>query len=290
MHVREGEPFERLAASPYANTLVRDLAVSFIAGTDFGKNGTPDVLSMAFTAKPFSSNGSLLPAEKEDMLLRLDRDVASLITFLDNELGKDQYLVVLTAATDSAPDHSSSGRAGVTTGVVEFKKISALLNLYLMAIHGQGKWVLGMHDHMVFLNRQLIAEKGLAIDEMQQLAARFLMDVAGIDRALPTHHLVFDINTETLLSNNLYPSRSPDLLISLQSGWQSAVTEAGTRQTGRSGNTPVPLMIRGWNVQPGAWFEPIEHRHITPLLLKQMGLVHPSILKAPLVPLFKPER
>jgi hypothetical protein len=114
------------------------------------------------------------------------------------------------------------------------------------------------------------------------------MDVAGIDRAIPTYHLVFDINTETLLSNNLYPSRSPDILLSLQSGWQSAVTVAGTRQTGHSGQTPVPLMVRGWNVAPGAWFEPVEHRYITPLLLKQMGIVHPSILKAPLVPLFKP--
>jgi hypothetical protein len=85
-------------------------------------------------------------------------------------LGKNQYLVVLTAAAGSAPDHSTSGQAGVTTGVVEFKKITALLNLYLMAIHGQGRWVLGMHDNAVYLNHQLIAEKRLAIEEMQQLS------------------------------------------------------------------------------------------------------------------------
>jgi hypothetical protein len=288
MNVREGQPFEPFAASPYANTLVRDLAVSFIAGTDFARNGTPDVLSLTFTARPFQSNGSILPAEKEDMLLRLDRDIASLISFLDNELGRDQYLVVLTAAATSAPDHSTSGKKGVTTGVVEFKKISALLNLYLMAIHGQGKWVLGMHDNMVYLNHQLITERGMAIDEMQQLAARFLMDVAGIDRAIPTYHLVFDIETPTLLSNNIYPSRSGDILLSLQSGWQSAVTPAGTRQTGHSGHTPIPLTLRGWQVTPGAWFEPLEHHYITPLILKQLGIIHPSILKAPLVPVFKP--
>ena len=288
MNIREGAPFQQFAASPYANTLVRDLAVSFIAGTDFAKNGTPDVLSLVFTARPFSSNGSILPAEKEDMLLRLDRDIASLITFLDNELGKDKYLIVFTAAASSAPDHSTSGKRGVTTGVVEFNKISALLNFYLMAIHGQGKWVLGMHDNTVYLNHQLIKEKSLAIDEMQQLAARFLMDVAGIDRALPTYHMVFDITTETVLSNNIYPSRSGDIILSLQSGWQSAVTRAGTRQTGHSGNTPVPLTIRGWQVTPGAWFEPLEHHYITPLLLKQLGIIHPSILQSPLVPVFKP--
>jgi hypothetical protein len=75
---RAVNPFQQFAASPYANTLVRDLAVSFIAGTDFGKNDTPDVLSIAFTARPFSSNGSILPVEKEDMLLRLDRDMSPL--------------------------------------------------------------------------------------------------------------------------------------------------------------------------------------------------------------------
>ena len=281
------EPFQKFAASPYANTLVRDLAVAFIAGSDFGKNGTPDLLSIAFTARPFSSNGSILPVEKEDMLLRLDRDIASLITFLDNELGKDQYLVVITAAAASAPDHSTSGKRGVTTGVVEFNKISALLNFYMMAIHGQEKWVLGMHDNTVYLNHRKIVEKGLAIDEMQELAARFLMDVAGIDRAIPTHNLVFDINTETMLSDNIYPSRSGDIIISLQTGWQSAVTPAGTRQTGHSGQAPIPLMLRGWNVASGAWFEPLGHQYITPLILKQLGIIHPSILKSPLLPVFK---
>jgi len=283
------ETFERLAASPYANTLVRDLAVSFITSNDFGKKNTPDILSLVFTARPFKSNGSILPAEKEDMLLRIDRDIASLISFLDNEIGSKEYLVIVTSAASSPPDHSSSGKTGVTTGIVEFKKTSALLNLYLMAIHGQGKWVLGMHDNYVYLNHKLILEKELKINEIQKEASRFLMDVAGIDRAIPTFNLILDINTDPTLSNNIYPSRTADIILSLQSGWQSAVTKAGTRQTSLSGKSPMPLILRGWKITPGAWIEPFNHQYITPLLLKQLGILHPAILNAPLIPIFNSE-
>ena len=192
-----------------------------------------------------------------------------------------------TSAAESSLDHSSAGKKGLSTGVVEYNKVAALLNLYIMATHGQGKWVLGMHDNSVYLNHQLIKEKGFSLKEMQEHAATFLLEVSGIERAIPTHDLIFQPETETLLAKNLYPTRSGDILLSLQSGWQSAVSKAGTRQTANSGNVPLPLIIRGWQVVPGAWLEPLEHHYITPLILKHMGIVHTSILKAPRVSLFK---
>lgn len=283
----EGKAFERLSRSPYANTLIRDLAVSLLASSDFGKDNAPDVLTLGFTASPFVSNGSILAVEKEDMLIRLDRDISSLINFIDSEIGRDNYLVIFTSAAESSLDHSSAGKKGLSTGVVEYNKVAALLNLYIMATHGQGKWVLGMHDNSVYLNHQLIKEKGFSLKEMQEHAATFLLEVSGIERAIPTHDLIFQPETETLLAKNLYPTRSGDILLSLQSGWQSAVSKAGTRQTANSGNVPLPLIIRGWQVVPGAWLEPLEHHYITPLILKHMGIVHTSILKAPRVSLFK---
>jgi hypothetical protein len=280
--------FNRLAGSPYANTLLRDFTVAFLASTDFGKNGTPDLLTITFTAKPYiKTNGVILPAEKEDLILRMDNDIASLIDFLDVEYGKNNYLIMLTAAANSAADATTAGKRGVTTGIVEYPKISALLNLYIMAIHGQGRWVLDINDSFVYLNRKMIEEKGLSINEIQELAALFLLDVSGIDRALPLHNIYFESNTEHILSLNLFPNRSGDIYITLKQGWQTTATANGTRQTGNSGQQVKPLILRGWNVSEGAWMQNVPQNQIIPIVLHQLGIYHPAAINSTNIPVFK---
>jgi len=61
----------------------------------------------------------------------------------------------------------------------------------------------------------------------------------------------------------------------------------GSRTFGNSGNSPLPLIVSGWHSDKGAWIEPFEHRHLVPLLLKQLGIVHPNILEAPEAVIFK---
>lgn len=54
---------------------------------------------------------------------------------------------------------------------------------------------------------------------------------------------------------------------------------AGLLET--AATVPLPLIVSGWYSDKGAWIEPFEHRHLVPLLLKQLGIVHPNILEAP---------
>lgn len=281
--------FRQFAGSPYANTLLRDFTVAFLSNSDFGKDNTPDLLTIGFTARPFvKTNGVLLPAEKEDMLIRLDGDIASLIEFMDVEFGRNNYLLILTAGASSAHDQSTSGRQGLNNGVVEFPKTAALLNLYLMAIHGQGRWVLDIHDNNVYLNHKLIDEKGLSLKEIQEISARFLLQVSGIERTMPTYDLLFDNHAETIYTSNLFPMRTGDIIITLSPGWQTPATEAGTRQSGRSGKNTLPFIIRGWNVSEGAaWLNNLPHYMVTPIILKQLGISHPSDFNVPDVPIFK---
>ncbi|WP_088654476.1 alkaline phosphatase family protein [Geofilum rhodophaeum] len=278
----------RRALSPgYANELTRDAAVALLAEGTLGRDPQPDVLSLGFSTGALESEYDLLSEEKKATLLHLDQVLAALLEFADRQVGRNNYLVVLTAARTPAADMGTSGRIGQTTGMVDFSKTSALLNLFLMAKHGQGKWVLDMHDNSVYLNRELIRQKGLSLQALQEETAGFLMEVAGIDRAWPLHHLLFGQTTDSSWNNNLYPSRSGDLLLRLQQGWHARPTAQGTRPYGNNGSSPLPLLVSGWQVAPGAWLQPFEHRHLSPLLLKQLGIIHPHILEAPLIQVFK---
>lgn len=283
----------RRALSPgYANELIRDAAVALLAAGTLGRDPQPDVLSLGFSTGALESEHDLLSEEKKATLLHLDQLLAALLEFADRQVGRNNYLVVLTAARTPAADMGTSGRTGQTTGMVDFSKTSALLNLFLMAKYGQGKWVLDMHDNSVYLNRTLVRQKGLHLQVLQEETALFLMEVAGIDRAWPLNSLLFAKDSALVADmqpwdKNIYPSRCGDVLLRLQQGWHSCLSENGTRQYGNNGNSPLPLLVSGWQVAPGAWLQPFEHRHLSPLLLKQLGIIHPHILEAPLIQVFK---
>lgn len=284
----DGYKYGKVAASPFANTLLRDFTVAFLVNTQFGYDETPDLLSVCFTTRPFiKTNGTILPAEKEDMILRLDSELASLVEFLDIDLGRDKYMIVLTAASNSAVDQSTHGLQGKNTGLFESNKIMSLLNLYLMAIHGQGKWVNGINDGVVYLNRTLIESKGLSVSDMQDSVSKFLLEVSGVAKAIPAYNLVKESHHDPLVSNNIFPLRAGDVYITLLPGWQTPLSALGTRQNGYAGQRSVPLVFFGWKTNAGAWVENVNSTSIIPIIMKNMGLTHPSVSNAPEVPAFK---
>lgn len=282
----DGFRFGKVAASPFANTLLRDFTVAFLVNNQFGYDETPDMLSVCFTTRPFiKTNGSILPAEKEDMLLRLDNELASLIDFMDVDLGRNNYLIVLTAASNSATDQSTHGLKGKNTGMFESPKVISLLNLYLMAIHGQGKWINGIYDNVVYLNRSLIESKGLSLKDMQESVAKFLLEVSGVAKAIPAYDLVLETRYDPLISDNLFPLRAGDVYVTLLPGWQTPVSASGSRQDGFAGQRAVPFIFFGWQTKAGAWFENVEATYLIPFLMKSMGLTHPSAGQTPDLPI-----
>jgi len=286
--MNDGGTFRKVAASPYGNSLLRDFIVAFLVNSKFGQDDIPDLLSVCFTTRSFTDVGnSILPAEKEDMLLRIDAEIASLIDFFDIEFGRKNYLIMLTSGASPPPDKSSFGKQGVTTGYFDGNKSMSLLNLYLMALHKQGKWVLGFNDGMIYLNRNLIEKEGLSLKEMQDSVSLFMHEFSGVAKALPLYDYQLNTHCDENINKNLFVRRTGDILISLHPGWQTTVTELGSRQIGTSGFQNLPFMFFGWNTEKGAWFDNIDAINLIPLLIKTIGLSHPKSFQNENVRVFK---
>lgn len=268
-----GSPYQKIAASPMGNTILRDAVVAYLANSNMGKDEVPDLLTISFTSKPFVNTSSFwLSAEKEDMLLRLDQDLASLVEFLDYEYQPENYLLVVTGASSAFEETLVAENLEAKGGVVEQNKMSALLNLYLMALHGQGKWVLGVYDYQVFLNRELINEKLLSLKEIQEKSALFVMEMAGIARAIPTYEMMLNTPQDEPFKSNFYPLRTGDIYYTLKPGWVSKHQETYGIQSDVSGNEYVPLIMKGWNIKPGVTVQKRNVKGLIPYLLEQMGL------------------
>ncbi|RME16791.1 MAG: alkaline phosphatase family protein, partial [Bacteroidetes bacterium] len=87
-----------LKYTPYGNSIVIDFAKECIINEKLGKNKMTDFLCMSFSSTDYIGHLYGTEAlELEDAYYRLDRDLNNFISFLDKNVGKDNYLIFLTA-------------------------------------------------------------------------------------------------------------------------------------------------------------------------------------------------
>lgn len=87
-----------LSSTPYGNNLTLDFAYAAIEGEKLGQRGETDFLAISFSSTDYIGHRFGPPSvEVEDTYLRLDQDLAKFFEYLDKTVGKDQYVVFLTA-------------------------------------------------------------------------------------------------------------------------------------------------------------------------------------------------
>ena len=90
--------FDILKGIPAGNSFTADFAKAAILGENLGKSEFTDFLAVSFSSTDYKGH-QFGPASKEieDTYLRLDKDIADLLSFLDKQIGKNKYTVFLTA-------------------------------------------------------------------------------------------------------------------------------------------------------------------------------------------------
>src|SRR5258706_321872 len=79
---------ELLKKTPFGNTMTKEFAIAVMKGEDMGSGHTTDFLSISFSSTDYVGHQFGVDAiETEDTYLRLDRDLAELLTFLKNTEG-----------------------------------------------------------------------------------------------------------------------------------------------------------------------------------------------------------
>ncbi|MCQ2230005.1 MAG: alkaline phosphatase family protein [Bacteroidales bacterium] len=245
------EKYARVAGSPYGNQMVRDMAASILLCGDYGKDDVPDVMTLQFTATPSCGHKiQPLDAETEDLLVQLDENIASLLKVIDHDIGMDNTLVVLTSAQGCYDVANTDTEHWKSWGTVSLNRTTALLNLYLMALHGQEKWVKNYASGEIYLNRDLCEKKHVSFDTLLIQSAEFMKQVTGIGDAIVAKHLTSIYSDSPVIAamrKNYNSRRSGDILLSLEPGWAEEQDD-GSELTQLWGQEYVPLVFYGWKV------------------------------------------
>lgn len=85
-------------ATPFANTYLTDFAISAMKGEQMGKDAICDFLTISYSTPDIVGHDyGPYSMELEDIYYRLDQNLANLFAALDKEVGKGNYVVMLTA-------------------------------------------------------------------------------------------------------------------------------------------------------------------------------------------------
>lgn len=270
---------EVLKTTPFGNDYLAELAVRAIEKEELGKDNITDFLTVSFSSTDYVGHTfGPRSMEIQDTYLRLDLTIASFLENLDKTVGKGNYLVFLTAdhAVAENPIYLKDRKYEVTN--ISSKDIFASMNKFSTDTFGTNL-VLSYSNFNVFLNRDLIKEKGLELAKVKQSFKEFLMSQFFVKRVYTQEDILTGSAQDYYLSfifKGYDVKQSGDLVILEGAGFLESIETGTTHGTPNSYDTNVPLLFYGWNVPKGESYKKEYITEIAPTLSKMLKITFPN--------------
>ena len=278
--------FERMLYTPAGNSAVLGLAKQAIAQYRLGADDTPDLLNICLdTPRRIAEAYGPESVELEDMYYRLDRDLADFLTYLFAQVRDGDAVVVLTSDHGSSPSFDAGPAPAERFNARQFEVI---VNGFLNVRYGMGNWVLGYEERSLWLNHNLIYERGLDLSEVQNEVATFAMQFDGVSHALSSTAMrtsYFGSGYARLMQNGFYPRRSGDVVLNLMPGWieeRDGVVSASGSMYGY--DTHVPLIFYGKGIAAQRVRRQVGMTAVAPTLARLAGIDAPTASDGEVLP------
>ena len=270
-----------LKRTPSGNGLVTELGMKILEEEQLGTDIYPDILLLQFTVKtPFEKTPALQSAEKEDIYLRLDKDIQNILQKIDAKVGLDKTLVFMFGNQTEVHSPIELGENKIPAGYFNADRSLALLSTYLMAVYGQEKWISGYYAKNIFLNKEKIAEKKLNYTDFQKTVIEFMLEFEGIQAAYPSSQVLTmggNSNSEMArLRNSTNKNCVGDIIITLLPGWMEVDNNNNPVGESNAIVSYTPLYFYGWKIKPQTVSVSYQTTDIAPTISRIMDIPMPN--------------
>jgi len=273
--------FSLFTVSPFANTLLTDLALEAMEKEDLGNRGHTDMLCISYSSTDIAGHAfGPYSKEIEDMYIRLDMEIERLLKALDKNYGKNGYVLFLTA------DH---GVVTVPQQLVDEKLPGGYLLLDSLIIRlkersmsvFQADLIENVANLNIYLNYDRIDSiQGLEKQKVIEVLTEELNNIPGIKKVVTGGGaLAHDDDKWVHLINLGYDShRSGDLIIVLEPGYlprssiDTAMHQGTSHGSGYSYDTHVPLLWYGSGIKKQEIYRPVLITDIAATLVHILNL------------------
>jgi hypothetical protein len=282
-HSGKTRPYDKIPASPWGNELIEGLAERALVGEQLGQRGSTDLLTVSFSSNDYVGHavGPDAP-EVRDMAIRTDQLIAKLFGVINDKVGLDKTIVVLSADHGVSSSPVTQQKRKLPGGNV-FADADDQVRVVLNQKFGSGEWTLpGASENAIYLNYQTLKTKKVSLAEATRVAADALLAVPQLhaSRVYTREQISMggrgDFITNAIL-NGFYPSRSADLIIVYEPNYIPGINATGTTHfSPYVYDNHVPVVFFGMGVKAGTYHRNITVNDIAPTLAAAMGVEIPS--------------
>lgn len=276
-----------LTISPAGDELTLEFAKKLLLEERLGKDDITDYLSISFSATDYVGHlfgpSSL---EAEDNILRLDRSLAALFEFIDQQVGLDQTLIVLSA------DHGGPDTPGYLAGLKipagyidpdSWNKEAAIERVkQQFGISGD---LIEKYDHPYLnLSPEVLSDASINRLDLEKAVVQELMKFPGVSLAVSSTALQAGNLPDTFLYravlNNYHAKRSGDIYIVFEPNWFindfEQLQVASTHGSPWRYDTYVPIVFAGMGLKSGTVHRQVHTIDLATTLSAYVGVKPPS--------------
>jgi predicted AlkP superfamily pyrophosphatase or phosphodiesterase len=292
--------YNALDYSPFSNDLLVSFAEQAIVNEQLGQDDDPDVLTVSFSANDYVGHRyGPYSQEAMDMTLRVDRQIATLLNFVQNRVGLSNTLVAFTADHGVSPIPEQAAALGLGGARINANDVLATIRTAISARYNpQGKspdpsadYLLKYNDFgtmrewflngNIYFNYDALKRDHVPLDEISQVVAAAALTITGIARTFTRAQLLRGATSitdpvERRVLHGFSPARSGDVVIVAEPYKYLGDTITATHGSPYSYDTHVPMVIMGAGVTPGRYLEPATPADIAPTLSALLRITPPS--------------
>ena len=287
--------------SPYANTMLTDLALSAIKHENLGQDEYPDMICISYSS-PDIAGHAFGPDSKEieDMYIRLDIDLARFLKSLEDSFGSEGFTLFLTADHGVVTVPQKLVDEGLPGGYVFVDEIINKLRASCESRFGID-FIMGQDNLNIYLDYDLLenSKDSIDINQVLTLLEKEISGIEGVKQTVRGSELIKRIKSEDhliqMLREGFDPKRSGDLLLILEYGYlpKSSLSlnphQGTSHGSGYTYDTHVPCLWYGSGIKNKETLQRLNITDIGPTLLELLNLPKSeSISGSPINAILKP--
>ena len=291
--------YAAVVGTPFGGELLAAFARAAIEAEELGRDEVPDLLALSFSSNDYIGH-TFGPHSQEvlDATLRTDAVLAELMRYLDDEVGKDRWVLALTSDHGIAPVSEYLEQRGLLPVRDDHHRLPtaparAALERALaqdfFADDGAPKGFPGFveawerTEPFVYLNLAAIARlrPPVSVESVERAARHHLEKTDGIERVYLRSELsalaASRDPVEQMAYRNWHPERCGELMVQLEPFWTASEGRlATTHGQPYRYDTHVPLLLYGGGVRGGRIDRPVTVVDLASTLARLLGIAPPA--------------
>jgi predicted AlkP superfamily pyrophosphatase or phosphodiesterase len=274
--------YDLIRSTPYGNDILNDFAKAVLKNENLGKHNYTDFLAISYSSTDYIGHEyGPNSVEVEDTYVKLDSLVADLLSALNKQVGRGNYVLFFTADHAVAESPYFLKERNIPAGWFHPAMMKDSLQKFTRNTFNDPGVFEDLSNKQIFLNYKVIKSLKLNLTDVRRAYADYLRQTFPLISQIYTRDdlekLTAYRTSPNLVLNGFNPARSGDVAFELQPAYQySSGGEATTHGSIYNYDTHVPLIFYGWHVPTQTVNTPVYTVDIAPTIADLLKIQEPS--------------